>query len=244
MATGFSLMELLLALSLSAVLALGMIQIASGTQASFRLQDSLAGLQEHAQIAADLLTATISSAAFQESPWISASPMVLLPESSDGAERGSDRLVVLTRSDRNCFGFANEDLDGAGYPRFYFKKTAIGLRRGDTLILSCSYGAALDALVRQIRNQGLIENVESLQFLFGEDMNMNSRPDRWVKAGQWSNEASVVAVRTGLLLSSDQFSGAAEARSFSILDQHLATPPDRKIRHAIEVTHALRGRLN
>jgi type IV pilus assembly protein PilW len=243
-ASGFSLIELLVAVSLSSFLSLGLIRIASATLASFRLQDSLAEIQESTQVVSTVIGDLLRSSAFHDSPWRDDQPTLLfLPETEDGGIKGNDQLAVMTRSDRNCYGSPNPVQNGAGYPRYYLKKTIIGIRSGSELVLSCSYGVDEDSMTLQIRRQGLIRNVESLQLLFGVDHSSDQSPDDWVRASQLSDESQVIAVRSGLLLSGTESVGPATATVFSVLDQHLEPSADGKLRRIAEFTSVIKGRM-
>jgi len=241
---GFSLIELLIAVALSSFLSLGLVRIASGTLTSFRLQDSLAEIQESGQLASDTIGNAVRSASFLETPWITVSQYpTILTETLDNGIGGNDQLALMTRSDRNCFGSLNSDLDATDYPRYQFKKTVIEIRDRTDLTVSCSYGEDEDSMVLQVRRERMIRNVESLQLLFGEDIDLDQVPDRWVNAGAWAHEANVLAVRTGLLLVGEEPVGQMPSPVYSVLDQHLESPADGKLRRLVEFTSVIRGRL-
>lgn len=243
-ADGFSLIELLVAVTLSSFLSLGLIRIASSTLASFRLQDSLAEIQESVQVSSTLIGDVLRSSAYHDSPWTNdGPPQVFLPETEDGGISGNDQLAVISKSDRNCYGSPNPAKNGAGYPRYYLRKTIIGIRGGSELYLSCSFGIDEDSLSLQIRRQGLIRNIESLQLLFGVDHNLDQSPDGWVKASQLSDESQVVAVRAGILLRGTESVGPARTAVFSVLDHHFDPPADGKLRRLAEFTTVIKGRL-
>jgi prepilin-type N-terminal cleavage/methylation domain-containing protein len=242
--SGFSLIELLIAVALSSFLSLGLVRIASATLTGFRLQDSLAEILESGQLASDTIGNAVRSASFLETPWVTGSHyLTILPETLDNGIGGNDQLALMTRSDRNCFGSLNSDLDAAGYPRYRFKKTVIEIRDRTDLTVSCSYGEDEESMVLQVRRERMIRNVESLQLLFGEDIDSDQVPDRWVNAGAWSDESNVLAVRTGLLLVGEEPVGQMPPPVYSVLDQHLAPPADGKLRRLVEFTSAIRGRL-
>ena len=95
----------------------------------------------------------------------------------------SDRLVLRLWSDTNCFGNLNQARDGNGNPVFYLQESLFDLNSSKNLAHTCRYGAAEGELVTQINHQGLIQNVESFQALYGEDVSDDGRIDQWVKAG-------------------------------------------------------------
>ena len=66
---GFTLLELMLALGLSSLLLLGLVQIVSAAGASARLQDNQARLQENARLAITVLSRAVRETGFNPQPW-------------------------------------------------------------------------------------------------------------------------------------------------------------------------------
>lgn len=242
-AAGLSLLELMVALSLTAVLLLALVQAVSAGVSTTRLQDNQAALQDRLRFTSELLSRTVSEAGFTPEPWSAGSSLPALGTGTDdGVSAHSDRLVVQGRSDRNCFDSLNPDLDADGHPRFYIRQTAFDLNGSKYLTRTCRYGPSPTGLVTQVRRQGLVAGVESFQLLFGEDSTLDGEVDRWVPAGHWLSERAVLGVRAGLLLSGDDAVAAASSRTLSILGQPHRIAPDGKLRETLDVSIALRGR--
>ena len=119
-----SLMELLIAMLLTAVLLLGLVQFATAAGASRRLQDSQSRLQDQARTAVRLLGDAVGEAGFDPAPWSGEYALDdAFAGSADDISSLSDRLVVRGWSDRNCFDNRNPDLDPEGEPLFYIRES-------------------------------------------------------------------------------------------------------------------------
>ena len=242
-AAGFSLVELILALSLSALLMLGLIQVVSAASASARLQRNQAQIQEHARHAVAVLRRAVQSAGFNPEPWNGNQVGPLLAdETSDGVSRNSDRLALRTWSDLNCYDNVNPVEDEAGNPRFFIRESVFDLSGDKNLTRRCRYGPSPGELVTQIRRQGLVPGVEAFQVLFGRDSNGDGGADTWVRAGAWDNTESLLGLRFGLLFSSDDQVTKREPRVFRILDTEVTPRADGKLRRKIQFSASFKGR--
>jgi len=240
---GMSLLELMIALTLSALLLLGLVQIASAAALSTRLQRNQAQLQENARLAISVITRFVREAGFSPQPWDPANVLTALPEgNADSLAGGSDRLVVRSRSDLNCFDNRNPDLDAFGQPAFYIREAVFDLNSGHGLTWQCRYGPSETEMVTQIRRQGLVENVESFQVLYGEDSDQDRVIDRWVKAGQWNASEQVMGMQFGLLLASEDKVAEKISRQFEILEAVLETKADGRLRRVFAFAAAVRSR--
>lgn len=241
--TGLTLLELLLAMSLTAILLLGLVQLVSAAGSAARLQDNQATLQDRARYATNLLSSTISEAGFSPEPWTTEFDSIAIsPETEDGVSPHSDRLVVSTWSDRNCFGNINPDRDADGRPRFFLRKSAFDLNGSGHLARSCRYGPSAGRLTTQVRRQGLVPGVESFQCLFGLDSDHDGNVDKWVRAGHWPDETQIIGVRAALLLASPDAVASETGRTWPILDSDRRPRADGKLRELVELTLAIRSR--
>lgn len=240
---GLTLVELLVALALTAFLLLGLVQMAAGGGATARLQDNRGQLQDQARFAADRLAAAVREAGFRPRPWDTAFDLAgITDETADAASTRGDRLVLRAWSDRNCFDNRNPDVDGDGRPRFYLREQAFDLTGSRHLAWRCRYGPSAGELTAQVRRQGLVPGVESFQLLFGEDADGDGGIERWVRAGHWSDAAAVKAVRIGLLLAGEDSVAERTTRSFEVLDLAVSAPADGRLRRVLELAAALRNR--
>jgi type IV pilus assembly protein PilW len=239
---GISLLELMIALAISSLLSLTMIHMASATRSSFRLQESLAELQENGRYFADLTAYQLSDSAYHPQPWLhDSTPIGLMADSADTGSN-SDKLVSRSWSERNCFGTPNPAMDGAGQRRFYLKESTFELN-SSSLALTCRYGPDATDLTTQINRQGAIADVEVFQALYAVDLDGDELVDDWIRAGEWRDPSQVHAVRLGILSRSRESHGSLSPTSFRILDFDYTAPADGRLRREISYTlplHRLR----
>lgn len=240
--SGITLIELLVALLLTALLMLGLVQLVTAAGAAMRLQDNQAQLQDQARFAMHLLVDAVGQTAYSPEPWNPDFKIEgIAAQTMDSVSANSDRLVVRSWSDLNCFDNRNPDTAG-GKPRFYIRESTFELNSSGNLARSCRYGPSLAELVTQVRRQGIVPGVESFQLLFGEDQDHDRNVDRWVRAGHWSDERQVLGVRAGLLLAGPGAVVEKGTRVYEILDVPVSSGADGKLRQAVELTLALRSR--
>jgi type IV pilus assembly protein PilW len=238
-----TLVELLVAVLLSAVLMLGLIQLVTATTESTRLQDNQALLQERARFAGRLLRNAISEAGYRPQPWNDDWTIEAVTDGTRNAiSARSDRLVVRSWSALNCFDNRNPDVDSDDRPLYYLRETSFERSSAGYLTRECRYGPVADQLTTQVRRQGLVAGVESFQLLFGEDSDVDGNIDQWVNAGEWGNESSLLGVRIGLAISSDDPVAERRSQYLRVLDARLATRADGRLRRVFEYIAAIRGR--
>lgn len=240
---GFGLVELMLAMAMTSVLVVALVQLALASTGAFRLQHDLGALSHDARFAFDLLRQEIAAAGYEPEPWRLESRMAALgADTLDGGGADDDRLELRRRSQRNCFGHRNPALDAQGRPRHDLRISRFRVSASGNLAWTCHYGPGEDALVRQVNGLGLIEHVEALRLRFAEDVDGDGNAGRWVRAGGWSDERKVVAVRVGLVLAGGRVDGQPSSPA-SLLGDPLTFPDDGRLRKAWVFTTALRGRL-
>ena len=240
---GMSLLELLVAMLIGAILLIGLVQIVAGARSSFRLQEGLAELQESGRFAIDSLGNVLRQSAFAPEPWSDAAdPVGFTPETTDALSSKGDRLAIRTWSEHNCFGAANTATDASGHPRFYLMESILTLSSSGNLAYTCRYGPTAKQFVTQILSQGLLENLEALQALYAEDLDNDGQADRWVKGGQWLDQARVLGLQIAVLVRSDQIVTEGTSRSYTLLDKVINAPADGRLRRVFTYSQAFRGR--
>ena len=96
-----------------------------------------------------------------------------------------------------------------------------------------------------LQPQELIEGVENLQMLYGEDTNGDGDADRYLPAAGavGMDMDSVVSVRIALLLHTvDQISLAADTNQYTLLDVDYTPTSDRRLRRTFTTTIRIRNR--
>lgn len=240
---GISLLELLMAMLIGAILLIGLVQIVAAARSSFRLQEGLAELQESGRFAIDNLAGVLRQADFTPEPWQGAGDQVgLTSETRDAVSSKGDRLAIRTWSERNCFGAANTATDASGRPRFYLMESILTLSNSGNLAYTCRYGPNAKQFVTQVLNQGLLENTEALQALYAEDLDNDGQSDRWVKGGQWLDQRRISGLQIAVLVHSDQAVTDGTAKSYTLLDKTVNAAADGKLRRVFTYSLAFRGR--
>lgn len=241
---GFSLLEILIAIFLSTLLITAIAQLMSASLNAYRVQLEKSQMEESGRYARDVLVSHISQAGFHPQPWNNEPGLVALTnESLDGPGGATDQLGLQRLSRYNCFGNENTDKDGDGRGRFYLLQAHFQINRSNNLAMTCRYGMDSGSMVTQIRNFGVIENVENLQVLYAEDLDGDNIADRWVRANYWQNENRIVAIKVGLLIHSNLPFGEVSNLPLNVLDETLTPVRDGRLRKVSQVFSALRGRL-
>lgn len=91
----------------------------------------------------------------------------------------------------------------------------------------------------------MIEGIENMQILYGEDTNEDKNVDTYINAASVSDWSSVRSVKIGLLVSTvEEIQGMDEnSESYKVLGTTVGPANDRKIRRVFTATVGLRNRL-
>ncbi len=242
---GFSLMEVMIGVFLSTLLMSGIVLLLGGSMATYRLQISQGQLEESARYARDTLISHISQAGYQPEPWqdLPALP-ALTDESMDGESMPGDQLGLQRWSMRNCYGNENPITNSDGQAEFYLLQARFHINASNNLAITCRYGPDASALITQISNYGLVENVESMQVLYAEDRDDDQIADTWITGQAWQQESNIRSIKVALLLSTSKPFRQTVSEQITVLDETISTPPDGHLRRVSLLTSAIRSRLN
>jgi type IV pilus assembly protein PilW len=237
-----TLLELMVAVAVAAILILGLVTIASATSAASLLQRNQAQVQDNVRFAMNLLSRAVRQAGYSPEPWNEDfGREAVTAESADGGPGASDRLAVRGWSDRNCFENLNPDRDADDQPLFYLRESVFDLTASGNLAHRCRYGPSAAELTTQIPRQGVVPGIESFQVLYGEDADGDGDVERWVKAGEWSHPDDTLGVRIGLLAAGDNAVLERSAKDYELLGVTVSRPADGRLRRAFEFATAIRG---
>lgn len=240
---GFTLLEMLISLFLTALLMLGLVQIVTAASASTRLQENQAQLQDRSRYTMRLLKEAISQAGYRPLPWDERYRIETIGNATaDSVSGGNDRLVVRAWSDLNCFDNRNPITGPDGKPAFFVRETLFDVNSSRHLTRDCRYGPTTDNMTTQIRRQGLIPGVESFQLLFGEAGSESDSIQRWLNAGDWADESRILGIRVGILLRSEDAITEPEQQELSVLDTQLMPPADGRLRQTLQFAVSIRSR--
>jgi prepilin-type N-terminal cleavage/methylation domain-containing protein len=241
--SGFTLLELLLAVALASLLTLGLVQIVTASSSAGRLQRNQAQIEDHARFAIAVLSRAIREAGYRPEPWNDAySRAALSAGNANDVTASGDRLALRAWSDVNCFGVRNPESDDDGHPRFFIRESVFDLTATGSLARLCRYGPSEDQMVTQVQRQGLVPGVESFQLRYGEDADDDGNVDRWVAADHWQDPQRIKGMKLALLLASENAVTEPVRSLHRVLDVVVTSRPDGKLRRVIEFSVALRGR--
>ena len=201
---GMTIVEIMIALLLSMVLSAGVVQIYLSNKQTYYLQDEMSRLQENGRFAISVLQKSIRGAGiaggqvFDSANTADASTTPPAHSSGNSAIYNSpnDQIEVVRNAWTDCTGFqvsnpknVPPDTPVQITEFFYIEQGVNGIRN-----LACFSGG---------RVAQLVENVETMEIVYGLDSDGDRSADRYIGAAQvtaldaWSQ---VVSVRIAMLL--------------------------------------------
>ena len=269
--SGLTLIELMVAMTLGMILTLAIGQIFMSSRLTSTSTNENARMQENARFALAMLERELRMAGFKRNgstgTFTVAAAAIAVAEgagmnsSDEFTVRffGSDGTVVGTADNTviNCIGEA-ASLNQAVVDTFYIAAGA-----GGEPSLFCRSIRPSDTTVTT--NTELINGIESMQILVGEDTNSDKTADRYLGPGDGSlNISNAVAVKVSLLIrSSVAVMEGTDNRKYnhfgqgyapsdapasgdpgSVFNSAGATLTDKRMRRLFPTTVALRNRVN
>ena len=231
---GLSLIELMVAITISLILMAGVGQIYIGTKASYHLQNGLGRLQENSRYALDILAHNIGQAGYTTSAagLDSFNSAESKENESENATLGftqangtaSDTVEINYESGTDCLGNAT---GGTATDRYYINGTS----------LMCLGNGSVAA-------GALAEGIDNMQILYGEDTDSDDTPNIFVSADNVADWATIKSVRIALLASTvDDMGTTASDNNTHILLNTPAIGPlnDSKLRRVFTRTILIRN---
>lgn len=236
--TGYTLVELLVALVLSLMLTGLLFQLYSGSRTAHQLQNSLGELQQNGRFAVELLRSELYLAGFPNT----GGPIAFVHEPEPDCQlkpekatmscddAGGDVVTLQYAATRDCLG---QDVSVEGVARNHYFVVSNQLRcrgnGGDT------WGV-------------VAHGVRHLRLQYGLDDNLDRVPERYLGAERLTAEKweRVIAVRFALLVETEETLSERDlpARSYRLLDGPLLGPfADQRPRQVITMTVVLRNQL-
>ncbi|MGH8548520.1 MAG: PilW family protein [Methylococcales bacterium] len=194
---GMTIVEIMIGLLLSMVLSAGVIQIYVSNKQTYYLQDEMSRLQENGRFAIEVLQRTIRGAGLEDGQvfvdvnTVDASdpPTAYNPANPAIHTSSNDNIEVVRNGWKDCAGtpVSTPPADAVPITEFFYIDASKNL--------ACFNGVVVAQLV---------ENVETMEILYGVDEDGDRNADRYRTATQvtganaWSQ---IVSVRIGLVLS-------------------------------------------
>lgn len=239
---GFTLVEIMVAMAIGLVMVAGILQVSAANNESSRLQRNMGFVQENIRSAMELLARDIRQAGFTTNlshpldPFVGVSTATTdtsSPITADGGSADNDQITITYQSNLDCLGQATP---AGGANRVAINHFFISSQR-----LMCQGNGAPGA-------QPLVEGVESLQILYGENTDGDPRSaNRYVRPEQVGDIKDVVSVRLALrFISREAVRQTVDTDQYALLDATAFTPAadDRLLRREITTTISLRNETN
>lgn len=209
---GFTLVEIMVSVTISLLLLAGVMQIFISSKASYNLQSGISHLHENARFATDVLIQNVGMAGFNtDTPIISATTQDNVTANASlgftiATGTASDTITVQYQSTIDCLG--NPVGGGMAENRYYLGGT-------DGTDLMC-----LGNGTPGTTNPGILaEGIENMQILYGRDDDGDDIANRYVIATNMGPVEDVVSIRFALLVNSiDTVGGANDTRLYSLLN--------------------------
>lgn len=213
---GLTLIEIMVAITISLALLAGVIQIMIGNKVTYRTLDSLSRLQENSRAATEILLRDIRMAGFPRTLFAGA-PITGCDRETTACADGDagDTLTISYQSNIDCLG----NITPAG--------VAVNLYYINNNNLLCLGNG-------NVTPQVLVEGIEDLDILYGEDINDDDTIDRYLAAGSLNLQMPrVVGVHINISTRTVNDNVALQTNN-----------GDKRIRRTISSSALLRNRLN
>jgi type IV pilus assembly protein PilW len=186
--TGLSLVELMVAMVLSLLVAGALIMLFSNSKQTYTMNENLARLQENGRFALHFLSTDLRRTDYRA---CTLNLVELLPDALEG-ENDVTVVGLPNQADRVTIRYQTDECPNPGTFVVPSPPTTV------TTVYSIQAGAnGNPSLFRSIDGNAveLVEDIVDLQILYGEDTDADDIPNRYVELGSVANMAEVVAVR-------------------------------------------------
>lgn len=238
---GFSLVELMIAMTLGLILLLVIGTVFVSSRQIFREQEDNARLQESGRYALEIIGRSIKQAGHVEVPF-TGFKVAFEGTAVSGTNGGGGAADTLTLQYEGAVG--DRDCEGTGVTvagriiQNHFNLDTLNAQlqcKGD---ISDVPPVPAAAPVGQV----LLENVEDLQVLYGIDASGNQSVDQYtVMPVDWNQ---VVTTRICVLIRSEKLNVVSAGNYLNCNGDSVAIPSDRRLRRAFTATINLRNRIN
>lgn len=245
---GFTLVELMIALTISLVLLLVIATVFASSRQAFRAQEDSARIQESGRFALEILGRSIKQAGHADIPFTGFKVAFtgVAITGVDGAAGAPDTITLQydgALGDRDCEGTMVTAADIAAGSNII--QNHFNLDAGNAQ-LQCAGTITAAPVVPGAPPLGsvLLENVEDVQVLYGIDVSDDQSANQYVATpADW---AQVVTARVCVLIRSDKTNIVVSAAG-TYQDCNgvvTAIPADRRLRRVFTGTFNLRNRVN
>ena len=247
---GISLVEILFSLTISLFLLAGVLQVFLNTKQAYRLGSAFDELQENVRFLSDYLAKIIRTSGYRSvtdsaMPELSTLYTVLAPYIQvvdNGGINGSDILSLRFQGSG----------DGAGNPDGSIRdclEQPVDANTMVTNVLSINANNELECMsinpnaASVVSSAVLVSGVENMQVLFGEDIDGDEVPDRYVSPNfAGLNLNRVVSIQISFLTaSSNEVYLTQDTNTYNLLGTLFKPSPDYRLRKQFSFTVQLRN---
>lgn len=252
---GFSIVEILISLTIGLILLTGVMQLFLNGKMTYLLNEGLNDLQENGRFISSFLPQIIRQAGYRSTPestlypnfdtvFSAANPF--LAANNDTGINGSDTLIVRFQGSGNGLGTPDgkmKDCLEMDVDANEIVTNIFALNANHQLECRSLHPSAFPPIDQTI---SLIDGVENFQVLFGEDLDNDLSPDRYVSASFPSLDMkNVVSVRVSLLLQTlEEVNKVNDTHTYNLLDTLYIPPLDKRVRKVFTTTVSLRNRAS
>jgi prepilin-type N-terminal cleavage/methylation domain-containing protein len=215
---GFTMIEVMIALTISAFLLLIIMVMFSSTSSSRALQTSLAGINESGRFSISMLGRDLRMAGYIDNDWFAAAGANSISVDHGAAADGGDTLTVRYEAAKDCL-YANSA--GGVAVNVYSINTT-------DFTLECN-------------GEAIVDDVEQMQIYLGQDTDGDGVANRMMAPNDVGlNMAQVVSLRVNLLIRSTNDRRASSTQTY-VYDDVSVTATDTRIRRQYSLTVSLRN---
>ena len=239
--SGFTLVELMVAVTIGLLLTVVIANLFLGSRRSYATTEDVSRMQENMRFAYQLLSRTIHLAGYRSSPnaiqsTVFAAPNVALA-GTEGSGTAADTITVRYQGGGDSSGTADGSIiDCSG------QEIAPGVMA--TSSFSIANGAdGQPALFCNGANES-VPGVQNMQILYGEDTSGDLIADRYVNVAAVANPENVVSVRLALLFQTPgaQAGTTVDTKTYDLLGTVVGPFNDMRVRRLLVLTVNLRNR--
>ena len=246
---GFTLVELMVAMTLGMVLMIVISNVFVASKESYRTTEDMSRLQENARFAVTHLGRVLRMASYVDDPTqVSVTRTAVFPiatlaavTGTEGSGTTSDSVTVRYQgsADGTVFDCQGNQIVGGAFAVARFHLAAAGDGSGTTS-LYCDNTGTVGPVVADIE---LVQGVENMQLLYGDDTDGDGTANRYRVQSSVANLDNVVSVRIGLLMSTaNQVASATDTRTYNVIGTSIGPMSDKRVRRMYTTTIALRNR--
>lgn len=247
LATGFTLVEMMVAMTLGLLLVLVISKIFLGSKEAYNSIEEISRLQENARFAISQLGRVVRMASYMTDPL--GNRATIFPAAAraidavDGGGSASDQITVryqgsgTATADGTVLDCQGNEIKGGDLAvnKYYLANGANGRTS-----LFCDNTGTIGPANAAVE---LVPNVENMQILFGEDTDADFAANRYVTKAGVANMDNIVSVRIAVLLTTNDFIATAfDSNTYTLLDAVYDPVDDRRVRRLYTTTIALRNR--